>query len=226
MDASANSQKSLQNKALIFRVLAHLTIAAIAIYLPSVGPNRFWLAALLLGVGTPTAIIVNRQVKSIARNWAEALVDLVMVVTLIHFTPHLWMVGMALGLMVALAPSISLHPRSHWIYMSFGAVLLAGMTLAAVIHDVENWELVALAVAITYPALLFYTYSQMQTANELRKRAEKVEGMTQLAGSMAHDFNNMLMGISGHTEVALLGLPGRPCVSQEHAESTRRHETS
>lgn len=207
MDTSTDNYASLQNKALFFRVLAHLTIAGLAVYLPSVGPNRFLLAALLVGVGTPTAIIVNRRVKSIARNWAEALVDLTMVVTLIHLTPHLWMVGMALGLMVALAPSISLHPRSHWIYMGFGAVLLVGMTLAAALHDVQNWELVILAVAVTYPALLFYTYSQMQTANELRKRAEKVAGMTQLAGSMAHDFNNMLMGISGHTEVAILNLP-------------------
>lgn len=207
MDSQPDYFANLRNKALLFRVLAHLTIAAIAVSVPSVGPNRFFLAGFLLFIGTPTAIYVNRRIQSIERNWAEALVDLVMVVTLIHLTPHLWMVGMALGLMVALAPSISLHPRSHWIYMGFGAVLLSGMTLTAVVHDVENWILVTVAVAITYPALLFYTYSQMQSANELRKRAEMVQGMTQLAGSMAHDFNNMLMGISGHTEVAMLSLP-------------------
>ncbi len=203
----ADQLLSVKNKALLFRVSAHLILAALAVSLPAVGPNRFWLAGLLLCVGTPTAILVNQRVRGIERNWAEALVDLTMVVTLIHLVPHLWMVSMALGLMVALAPSISLHPRSHWIYMSFGAVLLIGMTVAAATHDVQNWELVVLAVAVTYPALLYYTYSQMQAANEMRKRAEMVRGMSQLAGSVAHDFNNMLMGISGHTEVALTRLP-------------------
>ena len=207
MDTHSKIDESLRLKALLFRVSAHVLLAVVAILLPAVGPNRFWFAAALLCLGTPAAIIVNQRVQSIERNWAEALVDLIMVVTLVHLIPHLWMVAMALGLMVALAPSIGLHPFSHWIYMGFGSVLLLGMTLAAVLHDVENWELVILAVTLTYPALLFYTYSQMQAANELRKRAEMVQGMTQLAGSMAHDFNNMLMGISGHAEVALAKLP-------------------
>lgn len=211
MDSQPDHLVSLRIKALLFRISAHIILVAIAVSLPSVGPNRFLLATLILCLGTPAAIIVNRYIQSVERNWAEALVDLVMIVTLIHLTPHLWMVGMALGLMVALAPSISFHPHSHWIYMAFGGILLTGMTAVALIHEVENWELVILAVTVTYPALLFYTFSQMQSANELRRRAEKVAGMTQLAGSTAHDFNNMLMGISGHTEVAMLGLP------EEHA---------
>jgi len=207
MNMQLGDFSNLQNKALFFRVSAHVIIAVIAVMIPSVGPNRFLIAGLMLGVGSPVAIIVNRRVKSIARNWAEALVDLVMVVTLTHLAPHLWMVTMALGLMVALAPSISLHPNSHWIYFVFGIVLLAGMSLAAIVHDVQNWELVIAAVTVTYPALLFYTYSQMRAANDLRKRAEMVEGMSQLAGSVAHDFNNMLMSISGYTELSLAQLP-------------------
>lgn len=203
MDKRINYYKDLRKKALLFRISSHIAIAALAILLPAVGENRFLVAAALLCFGTPTAILVNRRIKGVARNWAEALVDLIIVLTLIHLTPHLWMVGMALGLMVALAPSISLHPMSHWIYMGFGALLILGMTLVAIVHDVENWELVILGVSVSYPALLFYTYAQMQSANELRKRAGMVRGMTQMAGSMAHDFNNMLMAISGHTEIAL-----------------------
>ena len=188
--------------ALFFRLAAHVVIAALAITLPGVGPNRFWVAGILIGIGSPLAVLINLRVKDQSRNWAEALLDLVMIVTVIHLVPHLWMVLMCLGLMVALAPSVTLHPASHWIYLYFGILLIVGMTLALIIHDVEGWILPLLAVAVTYPSMLYYTYSQMQRHNEIQQRADMVAGMTQLAGSVAHDFNNMLTTISGHAELA------------------------
>ncbi len=132
--------------------------------------------------------------------------DLIMVVTLVHLVPHLWVAAMGLGLMVALAPSVSLHPASHWIYLAFGVVLLSGLTFAAIVHDVVGWELPMAAVAVTYPSMLYYTYTQMRRANELRERAQLMRGMTELAGSVAHDFNNMLTTIIGHAELAQMKL--------------------
>lgn len=188
--------------ALGFRVVSHIAIALIAVSVPEVGPNRFWLAGIIVGLGSPTAILLNLYVSEKSRNWIEALFDLLLVVTLVHLVPHLWIAALCLGLMVAMAPSISLHPSSHWIYIGFGSLLLSGMTFALVIHDVAGWHLVIAAISVTYPSMLFYTYSQMRRANELAGGAQLMRGMTEMAGSVAHDFNNMLAGISGHTELA------------------------
>lgn len=207
-DAQASILVNRRSTALIFRVFSHVVLATLALVLPGVGPNRFWAAGLLVGIGSPIAVLINLRVKELSRNWAEALLDLIMIILLIHVLPHLWVVLMCLGLMVALAPSVSLHPSSHWIYLGFGVLLLTGMTFAMLVHDVEGWGLPLLAVAVTYPSMLFYTHSQMQHASELRRRANLLKGMTQLAGSVAHDFNNMLATVIGHAELAGFKLAG------------------
>ena len=199
--------ESPRAKALLFRVMAHVALAAIMVVVPAVGPNRFVLAAIVVGVGSPIAVLLNRYVDEVSRNWVEALFDLVMVVTLVHFVPHLWVAAMCLGLMVALAPTVSLHPASHWIYLGFGLVLVGGMTLAAVVHGTEGWQLPIAAVAVTYPSMLYYTHAQMRRTNELRQRAQLLRGMTELAGSVAHEFNNTLTGVIGHAELAMSELP-------------------
>lgn len=53
------------------------------------------------------------------------------------------------------------------------------------------------AIFVTYPFMLYCTYTQMQRANELAQGAHLMQGMTELAGSVAHDFNNMLTSVSG-----------------------------
>lgn len=194
----------------VSRVFAHLALAGIALTVPAVGANRYLLAGLLICVVAPLALLVNRYAQGSGHSWADPLVDLLMLITLIHLVPHLWMVGMALGLMIAVAPSLSLHPASHWVYLFFGVLLVGGMTLAAVVHGAQDWELVIAAVVVCYPALLFYTFTQMRRANDLRKRAEMMRGMTQMAGSVAHDFNNMLTSIAGYTELALARNPADP----------------
>lgn len=185
-----------------------MALALLAVTLPDVGPNRYWLAGLLVGVGSPIAVLLNLYVKELSRNWVEAMFDLIMVITLIHLVPHLWMPALALGLMCALAPSISLHPASHWIYTAYGAVLLIGLTFAVTLHDQSGWLLPVAAVAAVYPSMLYYTHTQMRRSNELRERAQLMRGMTELAGSVAHDFNNVLTTIIGHAELARMKLPG------------------
>ena len=212
-------------RALIFRVIGHMALGIIALAVPEVGPNRFLLAAILIAITPPLAIFLYLRVSTTSRSWVEALFDLVLVVALVHLAPHLWVVTLCLGLMVALAPSLSLHQASHWLYLTFGAVLLLGMGLAAIVHEVPDWQLPLAAVLVTYPAMLYYTYTQMQRTNELRERALLMQGMTEVAGSVAHDFNNMLMGISGHAQLALTKLgpdhPARELV-QEVLEGSER----
>ena len=198
---------SPRSQALLFRVLGHAGLAVLALTIPEVGPNRFLLAGVLLAFVSPAAILINRRLDDQTRNWGEAFFDLLVLVTLVHLVPHLWMAALALGLMVAIAPSVSLHPASHWIYLAFGLVLIGGMTFAFVLHDVEGWELPIAAVAVTYPSMLYYTFTQMQRANDLRQRAQLLRGLTDLARTIGHDFNNAMVSIVTNTELAGAKLP-------------------
>jgi len=49
-------------------------------------------------------------------------------------------------------------------------------------------------------------------------QAQKMEAIGTLAGGIAHDFNNILSAISGHTELALMGIPEQ-IEGREHLES-------
>lgn len=206
---------SRRSQALTFRVVGHVGLAVLALTFPSIGPNRFLLAGLLVGFVSPVAILLNRKLDDTTRNWAEALFDLLVVVTVVHLVPHLWVAALALGLMVAIAPSIGLHPASHWIYLSFGVVLLGGMTAALVIHDVQGWQIPIAAVAVTYPSMLYYTYTQMRRANDLRQRAQLLRGLADLAGTIGHDFNNAMVGIVTNSELALAKVPAGGPVAED-----------
>ncbi|MEM9620276.1 MAG: ATP-binding protein [Pseudomonadota bacterium] len=125
----------------------------------------------------------------------------------VQFVPNVWHAALCLGLMVALAPSLSLHPRSHWIYALLGTLLITGMSLTAVIHNVANSLLPILGITAVYPSVIYYAHWQVRSASALKERSELLSSMGQLAGSVAHDFNNTLMSISGHAELAILELP-------------------
>ena len=189
------------------RLAGHVTLALLALALPQVGPNRFWLAGLIVGVGSPLALLMHWRLSPMTRNAAEPLFDLILIVVLIHLVPEQWTAALCLGLLVSLAPSVGLHPASHWIYMGLGTLLVGGLAFAALLHEVSGWGIPLAVVAATYPSVLLYTRTQMQALSRLRERAEKVQGMTELAGSVAHDFNNLLTSISGHAELALARLP-------------------
>ncbi len=109
--------------------------------------------------------------------------------------------------MVALAPSVSLHPKSYLIYGGFAAFLLGGLSFAAWVHNVDGWVVPIAVVAALYPSVIYYAHWQVRRADELRARSHLLQGITQLAGSVAHDFNNVLTGVSGYAELALHDLP-------------------
>lgn len=55
--------------------------------------------------------------------------------------------------------------------------------------------------------LLFRDISERKKLELQLQRAEKLEAMGTLAGSVAHDLNNILSGITSYPEVLILGLP-------------------
>ncbi|MEM7410025.1 MAG: ATP-binding protein [Myxococcota bacterium] len=193
---------------LFFRNVGAVAIAAVACLLPEVGPNRFWLAGILVFVSIPCAIWLERHFPVSETGWSEPLFDLVMVVSLVHLVPSMWFPALVIGLMVVQAPSVGSHQRSFLFYALFAAILTSGMTFAAWLHDVEDWKLPILCMAVLYPSVIFYSYQQARRTRALRAHTEALESLYRVAGGVAHDFNNVLTSVMGHAELAMADLPG------------------
>lgn len=190
----------------LFRILGIALVAVVVLVVPDVGPNRYWLVGALLGVHLPLALWMHAKLSNQELGWVEPLVDLSVCVVFIHLVPQYWHTGLVIGLMVALAPSISSTTRSYQYYVLMALILVVGFSLAGFVHDVDGWGVPMLAIIAVLPAVLFYAYLQAQSADTLRQRAQSLSTLNQVAGGVAHDFNNLLTGVLGHAELALLDL--------------------
>jgi len=209
---------------LFFRNVTAVAIAVLACVLPEFGPNRFWLAGILLFVCVPAATWIERHVPVEESAWVQPLFDLCALLVLIHLVPSLWFPGLVIGLMVVQAPSVAETRSSSAFYALFAVILTFGMTAAALIHDVPGWELPVLVMVVLYPSVIFYSYRQSKRANEIRERAGALTGLHLVAGGVAHDFNNVLTGVMGQAEVALLEIGGSHAASGAVEEVIRGAE--
>ena len=82
-----------------------------------------------------------------------------------------------------------------------GGILLAGL-LAFAVFMAESAQLQAQQVETTNKELNREIANRKQTEETLRQ-AQKMEAVGQLAGGVAHNFNNMLMVIRGHAALSL-----------------------
>ncbi|MDJ0787073.1 MAG: ATP-binding protein [Myxococcota bacterium] len=196
---------------LFFRAIAAIALAAAAALIPEVGPNRFWVAGILLFVCVPLAIWLELRFPVAENGWSEPLFDLTVAVSLVHLVPNAWFVVLVIGVMIVQAPSLGSSRVSFLFHSGFAAFLIMGMAFAAIVHDVPDWELPILAMSLLYPSIIFYSYWQAKAANELRDRAQTLQSLQLLSGGVAHDFNNLLTAVMGHAELALIDLPeGHP----------------
>ena len=196
---------------LFFRVLGIVLVAVMVMLVPDVGPNRVWLVGILLGVHLPIALISQWKLPDSLLAWVEPMLDLTVCVVFIHLVPQFWHTGLVIGLMVALAPSVTTTVSSHRYYIVMGVFLVGGYALAGYVHNVPGWEVPILAIAGVMPAIVFYAYMQAQRADRMRQRAQSLATLNQVAGGVAHDFNNLLTGVLGYAELALADLdPAAP----------------
>ena len=207
-----------RNLVITVRVASYFTIGALIMLIPAVGENRYLVGGLLIAGAIPTSIFLALKLHTSDHAWVDPLVDLLLVIILVHVIPAAWYPALAIGLMITLAPSITLHPRSNLIYAGNATLFLSGISFAGWYHDVPEWWVSVSAALALYPAIIFYAHWQAQRADVLKERAQFMRNIQQLAGSVAHDFNNTLTSIGGHTELAAEQLPANHMAHEDLVE--------
>ena len=206
MDLGPNLQQRY-SLFVVFRVVGYVAIGCIALLLPQTGENRFLLGGLLILGAAPLTLLLTLKFQSAEIEWLDPLFDLTMTILLVHLVPQMWVPALCIGLMITLAPSLSLHPNSHRVYASLASLLVGGMAISGSLHEVPNWWLMLLVVSAVYPSVIFYARWQVRRIDALRARSQLMQNLHQLSGSVAHDFNNILTSVGGHAELALRSLP-------------------
>lgn len=214
----------------LFRVLAAILLAAACLLIPAVGENRFIVAACLLLISVPVALWCEARLPADDAAWVEPLFDLTTAIGLVHLVPDHWMAVLAIGVMVAMAPSIASNERSSLFYGLNAVLLIVGMSFAGWLHDVPNWPLTMLAVSLVYPSVIFYAYWHASRATALREREQMLASLNRVAGGVAHDFNNLLTVVMGNADIALQTLPedhpSRPALERVLAGSEEAGQLS
>lgn len=182
-------------------------LGLIALWFSEVGPNRYWLGMLLMTVVAPIAALLERYRPLCRFGPTQPTLDVAVCITLIHLTPQVWFPALIAGGLAANSASVHLCREAVWFYPILNGVFLAGMSFAAVAHDVPNWYLPILAYLACMPSLIFYLRWNIRRHLEMTNRTQRLQNLTLIAGGVAHDFNNILAGIIGYAEIAKSQLP-------------------
>lgn len=196
------------------RTAGHYSLALIALLVPEVGENRLIVAGLLAFLFGPLALLVSLKLDEGRHSTVEPMIDMVTLLVIVFFLPELWFYALIIAVIIALAPSIAISNLSYWYYAANSAVLVVGMTAIALFHEVDGWMIpIAILVAV-FPSTFLYSYSLSRTMREMRQRAESLSALQLISGGVAHDFNNILMGIAGYVELAKMGISDAKTLEQ------------
>jgi signal transduction histidine kinase/ActR/RegA family two-component response regulator len=159
-------------------------------------------AALLAFVIAPSMFFLALKFDFSKSALIDPLVDMFTVLIIVGFLPELWHPALLLGVVIALAPSMSVAEKAYRFYSALIAILIVGMTGIAVFYQLDNWQLPILALVAVYPSVVLYAYGKSLHDQEIRAKADALSALQVLSGGVAHDFNNILTGISGYAEFA------------------------
>ncbi len=188
-----------------------LAVAAAAAGLPDLGPNQALLAALLACVAAPAAAFVEWLLPSDRNAWSQPVFDTAACVTGSLLAPGVWHPAAAIGaLVVGKATARGARPVP-WVVLATGSALIAGLGVSAWIHAVTGALPVLVGVGVAIPSVSYYAQRETRRSERVRRDAERAESLALVAGGLGHDFNNILMGISGNAELVACELPdGHP----------------
>ncbi len=194
---------------LVARVSAHVALALVCFLVPEVGENRFLTGSLLLFVAAPVTFAISLYSRDGTYRQVDQTFDLLLVIGFAVLLPEHWFPILVIGLVVALAPSANVQENSSRIYAIAMCILIAGMGATGYYHDIDGWFLPILVLVAVGPTVIIYAHWSKQQTDALRRSAQAHESLSLIAGGVAHDFNNILTGITGNAELALTYLSPR-----------------
>ena len=200
-----NADKLLTSKwsLMITRISGHYLLALLCFLIPEVGEGRILGGLLLAFVIGPAAFILSYRFGDGTYQLQDVLCDLSACVVFGFLLPEHWYIIFMIGIVVTVGPGVTVQRNSLRIYAIALAALLVGMSASGFYYEIDQWYLAIIAIAALGPTVIFYAYWQMRIADQLRDSARAHESLQLISGGVAHDFNNILTGISGNAELAL-----------------------
>ena len=178
-DSEPRWDSALAKRVVVLRIVSSIALGALAIGLPSFGPGRGWLAAILI-VGVPaTSALVYRFTDR-----GEVLVRLTIadagwVAVVVLLFPTVYFEAM----MVSLVMLAFVANESHRALLATSGLIFVGLAIGGAAHEPANW-IRHLAVFVLLLPLLWFVASvqherDLQHRLRMRHRAEH-DGLTGL----------------------------------------------
>ena len=200
-------------------------LGVVVLFTPELGSQRYLVGWLVLLGFAPAAILVDLLVKPDHRTFAHTLFDLVGLAICSSLLPGVWHPALLIGAVVLgmSVPGYSL--RAGFAYLLLPLAFGCAMAWIALSWNIAGSYLPLLATFVVIPILLLYPLLERHRAQVVADRSQVFEGLSQLAGSVGQDFNNILMAIQGNAELAAQNLerqhPGRKYLDALNAASHR-----
>lgn len=137
---------------LLLRVTALAGLAVVSLLFPIVGDNRFWVAAVLLGL-TPIPVLLPRVVGPHRWMLAQSVFDLTATILLVGFVADVWAAGLVI---VVCSPAASAGLLGRSTYVGLELFGLAGVGAVGFLTDAPNWEVPLLVAALMVPLVASY----------------------------------------------------------------------
>lgn len=135
----------------LLRVAALCGLAVVCLAVPEVGPNRFWLAGLLLAL-TPVPVLLATKLTEHAL-LGQSVFDVIASGALIWFVPDVWAAGLVI---VVGAPAASAAITGKRFYIGIELIGLTLMAIAANGTGVDGWIVPWLVALLLVPLIASY----------------------------------------------------------------------
>jgi len=200
------------------RAFCIAALGGVVLFTPELGAQRHSVGWLVMLGFAPAAVLMDLLVKPDHRTFTQTLFDLAALAICSYLLPGVWHPALLIGAVVLgkSVPGYALGAGFPYLLMplAFGSA----MAWIAWSWNIAGSYLPLLATLVVIPILLLYAVLERHRAQALANRSRVFEGLSQLAGSVGRDFNDILMTIQGNAELAAQNLE-RPGRSRKYLEA-------